>query len=346
MMASRSRGETILALLGRVASPAKTQPLCTLEDMKRAAPLLMRTGSGALAWRSLRGTPLESAAHAAGLRQSYRLHTLQAAIGEHDLVRLLTAMNAEGVIPLLVKGPVIAEVYPAPGLRPYSDFDLCIRPEEAEAAARAKLAAGELSTMVEFHLGHVSSLDRDMGEVRARALPFTAGETSCLMPAPEDHLRLLALHMLLHGGWRPVWVLDLGLFLRRLPDPFYWDLLLDGPPWERRAVQEALRLAVDFFGPGTDGLPEWLAAPPLPWLRAAVLDQWGRGPGSSATGPLEAGHLQKPAFRRLLAHWRGPIQATMELKAPWNGIPRLPFQAAATARRAPDLLRRVYGERR
>lgn len=346
-MPARCRGEAILALLARAVAPARALPLCTGDEIKRAAPLLMRTGSGALAWRSVQGTDIETAADEAGLRQSYRLHTLQAAISEQELIRLLTALNAEGVIPLLVKGPVIAALYPAPGLRPYSDFDLCIRPDEAEAAARARRAAGELSTMVEFHLGQVSALDRDMAEVRARALPFIAGETQCLMLAPEDHLRLLALHMLLHGGWRPVWVLDLTFFLERLPDPFYWDLLLDGPPWERRAVEEALRLAVDSFGPAPGGdLPAWLAAPPLPWLRAAVLDQWSQGVGSSATGPLEIGHLRKPGLRRLLSHWRGPIQATMELKAPWNRLPRLPFQAAATVRRAPDLLRRVYGGRR
>jgi hypothetical protein len=44
-------------------------------------------------------------------------------------------------------------------------------------------------------------------------------------------------------------------------------------------------------------------------------------------------------LNRLRVHWRNPVEATCELGGAFNNWPRLPYQVAAAARRAPDLLR-------
>ena len=44
----------------------------------------------------------------------------------------------------------------------------------------------------------------------------------------EDQVRLLCLHMLYHGVFRPVWLCDLGMTLESLPSDFDWDYFLSG----------------------------------------------------------------------------------------------------------------------
>ncbi|MBI3360235.1 MAG: nucleotidyltransferase family protein [Chloroflexi bacterium] len=52
-----------------------------------------------------------------------------------QLAELLTALNARGLTPIVLKGAYLASaVYPAPGLRPMNDIDLLFRPGDLAAA--------------------------------------------------------------------------------------------------------------------------------------------------------------------------------------------------------------------
>lgn len=299
----------------------------------------MRTGTGALAWYALRGGPLAEPAVRLGLESAYRLQMLQAAVRRADLHRLLQSLARRGIAPLLVKGPALAHLYPEPALRAYSDFDLCVDAAEAEEARLARQEAGELTTMVEIHAGRVSMLDRTLPEVMSRAVRVELEGLHYYEPSPQDHLRLVALHMLLHGGWRPIWVCDIFLFLQALPAEFPLEELLRGPAWERQALLQAMAVSVEISGSPAS---RFELPPPAGWLRTALIEQWNRGVGQSGAGALEPEDLSRQdRWSRLAAHWRGPLQATTELRAPWRGLPRLPVQVAATALRAPSAAARL-----
>ena len=78
------------------------------------------------------------------------------------------------------------------------------------------------------------------------------------------------------------------------------------------------------------------------WLVPTVLRQWGEG--VVCRDPL-ASYLARPAAFRaeLRRHWPNAIEASTALDAPFNELPRAPFQAAHVlargARFALDLLR-------
>ena len=69
-----------------------------------------------------------------------------------------------------------------------------------------------------------SSLDRfglpSLEAVFARSEVIKLGETSIRVPAAEDHFRLVAIHLLSHGAWRPRWLCDIAAMLEDLPQDF------------------------------------------------------------------------------------------------------------------------------
>src|SRR3972149_7047855 len=100
------------------------------EALDEVTPLLLGSGAGALGWWRVRDSDLRSAAAAFELQQAYRLFTLHAALHEREITQVFTFLRSAGVEPILVKGWAAARVYPEPGLRPYGDIDLCVRPED------------------------------------------------------------------------------------------------------------------------------------------------------------------------------------------------------------------------
>jgi hypothetical protein len=80
-------------------------------------------------------------------RDALRDEAMRAAAGEllwrRELERLLRALSAEGIVPVVLKGTALAyTLYPAPHLRPRIDLDLLVPPAAREQAARALEQAG------------------------------------------------------------------------------------------------------------------------------------------------------------------------------------------------------------
>ena len=108
-------------------------------ELTEIVPLLCESGAGALAWWQIRNTQLASTAPGQELQEVYRLFRLSALIHEREIAHVLSLLRAEGIEPVLIKGWAIARLYPEPGLRPYGDIDLCIRPDQlAQASAALK----------------------------------------------------------------------------------------------------------------------------------------------------------------------------------------------------------------
>jgi hypothetical protein len=101
-----------------------------------------RHGLAPLLWGSLRKLEPPTVL-AEGLRRDYH-HTAAAnAILRDELWRLLDALEAAGIAPILLKGAALAwRTYSSPALRPMGDLDLLIAPAEVEGAVSALEAAG------------------------------------------------------------------------------------------------------------------------------------------------------------------------------------------------------------
>ena len=66
---------------------------CSIEELNRIAPMLIRSGEGALAWRKIRDTELSTTPIARELEQVYRLSTLSAGVDEHLISEVVSRFN-------------------------------------------------------------------------------------------------------------------------------------------------------------------------------------------------------------------------------------------------------------
>ena len=332
----------LLAGAWRLKSPA---PAVEPGEFQRIASLLHQTGAGALAWWRIRGTALAETETGEGLHQAYRLHTLEAELYTLWLIDALHRLEAAGVEALLIKGWGIARRYPEIGLRPYSDIDLIVRPGQAEAARSALAAPPALRCPVDLHDGpsRVDALEFDQLAERAEAPPLGARLVRTL--GPEDHLRLLALHALRHGVFRPLWLVDLAVCVEGRPPGFDWERCLGPDRRQAQWVIDALALAERLLGARVEDTPAAGRAGTLPgWLTRAVLRSWARGTGTSHLEPVFDALVARRRNPRLAwaearRRWDRPIEATLEVGGPFNRLPRWLFQVVAVARRTPELLR-------
>ena len=329
----------------RAAPPA---PSISAAELARAAPPLMASGAGALAWWKLRGTPLAGAGAARALREQQRFQTIRAAVHEQEVERAFTLLEGAGVEALLVKGWAAARLYPAPGLRPSGDVDVCVRPAQLARAAEALRGSG---VWVDLHEGFGEDERRDFDELLARSEVFRLGGATVRVPSAEDHLRLLCLHLLRHGAWRPLWLCDVAAALEARPPDFDWARFEGRDRRRARWVACALGLARELLGARLGETPLAREAGRLPhWLVPAVLAAWER-PYATAQGTARhrapmVRYLRRPAgaLRDLRNRWPGPVAATVRVGGPFNGLPRLPFQLGHGLARAAHFLARLPGE--
>ncbi len=332
------RGKLVASALAGVWRRSPPPLQLSPGDLAEVAPLLLRSGTAGLAWWRLRHGALRSSPSAFQLQQAYRLHTLQAAIHERQIIRAIALLHSAGVDPLLAKGWAAARSYPEPGLRPYGDIDLWVRPQEHAAAVEALRS---FTASVDLHQ-KFRDLDRGWEELYDRSLLVPLGEVKVRILGPEDHLRLLSTHMLYHGAWRPLWLCDIGAALENLPADFDWDCCLAGSPRRSDWVACAIGLAHQLLGAHLNGTPVASRASHLPrWLVPAVLRQWS-AEKHYMHSPSMAFCLRHPTHipKALRLRWPNPIQATVRVGGPFNELPRLPFQLAECIIRTMRFLRR------
>ena len=198
----------------------------TLADFEAITPLLYDSGAAGLGWWAIRDTYLADTPSGELLHQAFRLLTLQAAIHQTKIEKVFRTFRAANLEPILMKGWSVARRYPQPGLRPYGDIDLLIRPEDC-LTATSLLASEELrDCLIDLHPGAFELVDRPIAELFARSklVPCGAGQARVL--CDEDQLALLAIHLLKHAGRRPLWLCDVGLLLESMSPDFDWDVCL------------------------------------------------------------------------------------------------------------------------
>ena len=196
-------GDRIAAVLS--GAWRATPPAAELSEAERAvvSPLLLATGGAGLLWRRIHDPEWRASPTGFEVRQACRLSSLHAALHESRIEKAIALCRSAGAEPFLGKGWAIARLYPAPGLRPYGDIDLYVSPDRCDLA-RAALASPEGGECaVDLHEGFAELDDRRPEELRARSQVVRLGAVDVRCFGPEDHLRLLCLHTLRHGAWRP-----------------------------------------------------------------------------------------------------------------------------------------------
>jgi Uncharacterised nucleotidyltransferase len=170
---------------------------------------------------------------AADLRNTYRRSAVAALLRSHLLARVLGALNEAGIETIILKGAYLAEnFYGNPALRPMSDVDILVHPEDLGKANLALSSVGfnamEFSLsppddVNEFHYVEKASgmlievhwallppdypFTVDMNALWKRAIPARVAGAKVLALSSEDLVIHLAIHATIHRfefGLRPL----------------------------------------------------------------------------------------------------------------------------------------------
>ncbi len=259
-----------------------------------------------------------------------RFQSLEYLRRERWLASVFTALESHGIRAVTFKGWALARLYGRPGLRPVGDVDLAVRPEDF-GHARTVLAAFQGENEVDLQ----SDLSRYLPDrspeallTCAQAVEVAGGHIQVLGPA--DHLRLVCLHQLHHGSWRPLWLCDVAVLLESLPADFSWAECLHGSRHLGEGVLACVGLACEWLGARPTVPPPEAVVPE--WFRRAVGSAWDRGyrPSPERLEGISLARLPEA----LRARWPDPLSSTLHLDAPFHRVPRLPIQVAELVRRS------------
>jgi hypothetical protein len=331
---ARNRADSSVAnLIAKVLAGSWRSPAPSLEvtqdELLLSIPLLLRSGAGGLGWRRVSASGHSTTEASQQLQQAYRLHALQALGHERDIKRVLTLLRRDGIEPILVKGWSIARLYPEPGLRPYGDIDLCVRPDDfARTKTLLRKAEGETHD-VDLHRGFQTFGYESWWDLNARSALLEIDGIPVRVLSPEDHLRLICFHFLREGAWRPLWLCDIAVALETRPHDFDWELCLGRGLKRRHWFTCAILLAHYLVEASLECVPALITSKQPPrWLIPAMLREW-----NAPTMPLRhvmpmSRALQVPrnTLKGLRARWPSPIEATIGVRGSFNEMPRLPFQ--------------------
>lgn len=324
-MSVTQRGEIIARLLARSWEAGPGPVGISGDELEAIAPVLLGTGAGALAWWRIREADLADSPAAGELHQAFRLHSLQALVQQQKMEQALRLFAGAGIQVLLVKGWSVAGLYPWSGLRPYGDLDLCVPPADFEAAKALLSREGDPRWNIDLHEGIADLHDRSCGQVWGKARIMEVNGITVRLLSLEDQLRHLCLHLLRHGGWRPLWLCDLGAALTAAQKGFDWDYFFWGnsrwTQWALAAVglaQELLQApVVAELTRKSAGVPRWMVSTVLrEWSRERIGDSHTRDDLPFRTCLRTPGRLLQALGRR----WPNAIEAGMKTGQSPHGL--------------------------
>lgn len=341
----RSKGQLIASALSGAWRDVPPPLTLSESELRQITPALLRSGSGALVWWKASRTNSELRDALGEFLIAYQVQILRAAIHELNVHKVFRELRENGLDAMLVKGWAVARHYPNHCLRPYGDLDICVREEQYERAARVLKQSATRNVWVDLHRGFATLDGESEDSLFECAMAAPARGFLVKVPAAEDHLRMLCLHMLRHGVSRPVWLCDVALLLETRKRDFDWPRFYGRDPRHRQWLRCVIGLAHELLRMRVDeALKDEYARAPR-WLVRAVERRWARW--------FEAEHRDQ-ALRSLLDYrfepataledfyFRfDPLRATVEVNGSFNKMPRLPYQLAALTRRLPELPGRI-----
>jgi Uncharacterised nucleotidyltransferase len=321
----------VLARLLRWSWRTDVPPAALSEaELDGILPLVKESGTAGLAWRRIRNTELAGSEAGRSIQVARLSMAAVTAIRASQLERLLGVADQNGPL-ILLKGWDHARLYPAPGLRPYGDFDLVTIPNDNDRAPRnwetltQRFSQADLP--VDLHDSLVDLPDRSWAEIRGRSRPGPSESARVRVLGPEDDLRLSCLHLVRHAiemppRTNPFWLCDLGVMLENLPPEFDWAYCLSGQPWRTQWMLAVIRLANELLGVNVDRCPRGMLPASVPsWMTKSFIRLWGRGERQflSAGFPLPFGHVRRDIRllpRSLAERWPSPLQGVFRLSWP------------------------------
>ncbi len=319
-------------------------------QLETLLPSLIGSGAGALAWRRLRHCALAGHPAALALQKIHFEQALDAKMHEREILWLLETLRKEGIEPLLVKGWATARLYPEVGMRAAGDIDLLIHPGDKAATERVLGVKVDDQTIyntnflwdVKTWVPAIYQLSADTLFAHSERVRLGATELSIL--GAEEQLKMMCLHFLKHGGWRPLWLCDIAAALEFRPAGFNWERCLGSDRRCRDRVVCTLGLAHQLLGASVAGTPVARRAARLPaWLVPAVLQQWETPQVSqNQADPLIIRSLRRRngALQAVRKRWPTPMQAIMKCQIPLDWPPLL-SQTGAFAFSGLDFLKRT-----
>ena len=314
------------------------------EELNQVCPLLLGSGGAALGWRRVRHSEFANSLGASQLREAYYSSAIWTALQEIDLAGIFTLLRSAGVEPILIKGWALARLYPETALRPPGDIDLCVAPQQqdlAESVLRTPEGSEYCVDLMHEEVGKMEDQSFDLLYDRSQLVDLDGHQIRIL--GPEDHLRILCLHFLKHGGYRPLWLCDIAVALESRPADFNWSLCLGESRRRAHWVCCALALAHQLLGARIERTPVEATPTDQPsWLLPSVLKRWNNPypvhlpliMDQIASCWFQPMHLLKSLSDR----WPTPVEATIRLRGSFNELPRLPYQVANCLCRAAKLL--------
>jgi hypothetical protein len=326
-----SPGRAIAAVLAGAwrRSPPRLEMLP--EGMAEITPLLLASGAGALGWWRLRNSDLHLLSAVRPLREAYLHQAIHAAEHERQVVHVFRALQSSGVEPILIKGWAIARAYAETGLRPSGDIDVYVSPEQ-RAKARTVLNTAEYQEyLVDLDHDAISRFSElNFAELYSRSELVNLDGAEIRVPGAEDHLRILCLHLLKHGAWRPLWLCDVAAALESRPSKFDWDRCFGRNKRWSDWIACTIALANRLLGAELGDAPVKRRANNLPgWLIPSVLKQWSAPYPPNLplfTTQIKANWWKPGIVRAVLQRWPNPIQATIDADGEFDNKARLPFQ--------------------
>jgi hypothetical protein len=348
LAASQARGPVGRMLIETLAGSWRPVPACenySPEIIPRIAAPLLKSGTAGLVWWRLQSLAPQYGDLLSPFRDVYAYYTIRAALHEARARHAFAFFRGHDIEPVLVKGWSIGRRYPAKGLRPYGDLDLCVRPSDYQKALALTLTPEGCELNIDLHSGLQELDNRAFDEFFARTQLARLGETDVRIPSDEDLLRVVCMHLLRHGGWRPLWFCDVALLLECRPPEFRWEVVTGERRRDINWISTVIGLAHRLLGADVGGYPFAAQARQTPdWLIAQVLKSW-EAPEPANNAPLNYGKPMGEYLRRprgllgaLKRRWPNPIEATYSVNGSFNNLPRFPYQLVESLRRAARFL--------
>lgn len=339
-------------------------------ELDEALATLLETGTAGLASRRIQRTEnLKNSQSAETLKSEARDAAVRSIMQSLDLEEVMALLNGAGIKAMLFKGWLAAQNYASPECRPMGDFDILILPEQKSAVhdlfqkvrrePAATPAPGDETTpaldsrkrmiqgvnTVDLHWDLQKFSLHPPADVLDRARMVKIGQADMTVPCREDHLRLLCLHFLIHGGQRPIWLCDVAAQLEATGAEFDWDACLGDDPVARNWISTVILLAHHLLDARLDGVPRAVTATVLPeWVPEQVIRSWGQPVVYFIHRSKLATILSDPRLwartltREIKFLWPNPISATMRMGATFQNRQRWPNQCKLMFSRASSIL--------
>lgn len=342
--------------------PPPWDPDLSQADLGKLFEHLQGTGASSLMYRRIRRcASLQGDDVLAQMQQSYKAQQLRATVQMNAIAELSKLLSDRNILHMVFKGWAVARAYGDPCCRPFGDIDVLVRPHQMAKtldllhgmAHQGDVAAtGPRDTVIVLNWQFPEALSKvdlhdDLSKFRLPDVDalFQQGENAALfdqhIPVPDmsQHVRLVCLHFLRHGGWRPLWLCDIAALIEAHGADINWPACHGNDPTLINWISVCADLAHTLLGADIDALPNVLKQTPAPeWMQRRVLGNWSK-PFSVHNGNADLRYKLKRhplgVFAEILRRWPDPIRAVTARSDLYTA--RHPFGAQAST-----FLRRGY----